>query len=195
MQLLLDFHIPFTFSRDAVNWKYNLVHSEQQFVLQRTRRTSSWVQPGGEVCTVDVIWQLFLWKKCIQIRTQKNEGKLPLKVDPEALIVSFVQWHWVRALSVRSYFSLAQESCQDPGRLWKGILCPVLPSMRLSSTRRLQIETGAVPWCESCLLSWSFHWNHCTSPSAARLSLSHTPRKAIHAASLHFMPWRPKKYY
>lgn len=58
----------------------------------------------------------------------KNEGKLPLKVDPEALIVSFIQWHWVRALSVRSYFSLAQESCQKSGRLWKGFLCPTLPS-------------------------------------------------------------------
>lgn len=65
-------------------------------------------------------------KKWIQSRTQKNEGKLPLKVDPEALIVSFIQWHGVRALFVRSYFSLAQESCQESGRLWKGFLCPAL---------------------------------------------------------------------
>lgn len=55
MQLLLDFHTPFTFSHDAMNWKYKLVRFKQQFVLQRTRRTYSCVQPGGEVCTVDDI--------------------------------------------------------------------------------------------------------------------------------------------
>lgn len=127
MQLLLDFHTPFTFCHDAMNWKYNLVHFKQQFVLQRARRTYSCVQPGGEAS--QWMWSdSSFYEKMDPKQDTKNEGKLPLKVDPEALIVSFIQWHWVRALSVRSYFSLAQESCQESGRLWKGFLCPTLPS-------------------------------------------------------------------
>lgn len=64
-------HIPFTFSHHVMNWKYNLMHFKQQFVLQRMGRICSYMQPGGKVCTVYMIWQLFLWENGSKTRHKK----------------------------------------------------------------------------------------------------------------------------